>query len=179
MQTEFEVKILDIDVDSILAKLHDLGAIKVAEKEQKRYIYNFNPKKENSFIRLRTDGAKTTLTIKEIENTKIDGTKELEIVVDDFEKTHLMLEKLEYVSIGYQENRRISYTLNNVEIEIDFWPLIPPYLEIEARSVGEVEEMMKQLGFELSRGTSERTSAVYKKYGLDIELIKELKFDTK
>ena len=176
MDTEFEVKILDIDVDNIISKLESLGAKKLKEKDQKRYVYDFSPKKENSWIRLRTDGGKTTLTVKEIENHKINGTKEIEISVDDFEKTNLFLEKLGYSNKGYQENKRVSYILDNVEIEIDFWPKIPPYLEIEGKSIQEVENIIKLMGYEKSQTTSINTTEVYKKYGIDIENIKELKF---
>jgi len=177
MQTEFEVKILDIDVDEIIAKLESLGAKKIREKNQKRFVYDFNPVKENSWVRLRTDGQKITLTIKEIQNDQIDGTKEMEIEVDNFEKTNLLLEKLGYKHKAYQENKRISYILNNVKIEIDFWPQIPPYLEIEGQSVDEVEQMVKTLGYKLEQTTSINTKKVYEKYGINSTLIKELKFN--
>lgn len=176
MQTEIEAKILEVNVEDVIAKLNALGAKKIGEKMQKRFVYDFNLKIENSWIRLRTDGAKTTLTVKEIHNDGIDGTKELEIIVDDFEKTNLLLEKLGYIAKGYQENKRISYILDNVEIEIDFWPQIPPYLEIEAKTIPEVEAMIKKLGFDISQSTSISTIKVYKKYGIDLEAIKELKF---
>ena len=177
MQTEFEVKILDIDVPKMISKLSVLGAKKIGEKFQKRFVYDFDPSKENSWIRLRTDGTKTTMAIKEIQNDNIDGTKELEINVDDFKKTNLFLEKLGYVAKGYQENRRISYILDDVEIEIDFWPKIPPYLEIEARSAEEVEMMIEKLGFDRSQAISIGVRKVYKKYSIDIYSIKELKFN--
>lgn len=176
MQTEFEVKILNIDVNEIKAKLESLGAKFLKEKFQKRYTYDFTPRKEGSWIRLRTDGHKTTLTIKEIHNDQIDGTKELEIIVDDFEKTNLILEKLGYSHKAYQENKRISYVLDGVEIEIDFWPKIPTYLEVEGKSVEDVERVVKLLGFELSQTTSIDTGRVYKQYGIDIDSMKELKF---
>ncbi len=177
MKTEFEVKILDIDVDEIVSKLESLGAEKIGEKEQRRFVYDFNPVKENSWVRLRTDSQKTTLTIKEIQNDEIDGTKEIEIEVDDFESTNLLLEKLGYKHKAYQENKRISYILDGVEIEIDFWPLIPPYLEIEGQSVDEVKKMVRKLGYELKQTTSINTKKVYEKYGIDSALIKELKFN--
>ena len=176
MQTECEAKILDIDVNKIVSNLNTLGARKIGEKLQKRYVYDINPNNKNTWIRLRTDGEKTTLTIKEIQNNSIDGIKELEISVDDFEKTNLLLEKLGYVAKVYQENKRISYILEDVDIEIDFWPKIPPYLEIEAESIKEVEKMIEKLGFEKSQSTSITTRDVYKKYGIDLHSIKELKF---
>ena len=177
MKIEFEVKILGIDVDNIIAKLKKLGAKKVIEREMKRFVYDFNPKKENSWVRLRDDGQKVTLTIKEIYSDEIDGTKEIEIIVDSFKKTNLLLNKLGYLPQSYQENRRISYKLDGVDIEIDFWPQIPPYLEIEGRSIREVENIINKLGFKISQTTSTHTVGVYKKYGIDINAIKELKFE--
>lgn len=49
-----------------------------------------------------------------------------------------MLKELGYDPKGFQENRRIQYTFNGVEIDIDFWPLIPTYLEIEGNTEEEV-----------------------------------------
>ncbi|MBT3412985.1 MAG: CYTH domain-containing protein [Candidatus Jacksonbacteria bacterium] len=177
MDTEFEAKILDIDVDTILSKLKSLGAKKIKEREQKRYVYDFFPKKDNSWVRLRTDGEETTLTIKEIQNDNIDGTEEIELEVSDFEKANFLLEKLGYSNNGYQENKRISYVLEGVQVEIDFWPLIPPYLEVEGNSEEEVEKIVKLLGYEISQTTSMNTIKVYKKYGIDLTAIKELKFE--
>ncbi len=179
MNTEFEVKILEIDVDEIVAKLAELDAKKIGEKKQRRFVYDLVPKKENSWIRLRTDGQTTTMALKEIQNDKIDGTKEIEILVDDFDKVKFFLEKLGYKHKSYQENKRTSYVLEGVEIEIDLWPLIPPYMEIEGRSVDEVQRIVKLLGFELLQTTSMSVIDVYKKYDIDISAIKELKFESK
>ena len=54
---------------------------------------------------------------------------------------------------------------------------IPPYLEIEAKSVVKVEMMIEKLGFDRSQATSIGVRKVYKKYGIDIYSIKELKFE--
>ena len=174
MKIEYEVKVLEIDVNLIKNKLNELNAIKLGDFFQKRYVYDFNPKKDNSWIRLRNNGKESTLTIKEINSNKIDGTNEIEIKVDDFEKTNLLLEKLGFKAKSYQENKRISYLLNNVEIDIDFWPLIPPYLEIEGRSIEDVKTILNLLN--LKNFTSINTKDVYKKYNIDIDKIKELKF---
>lgn len=177
MQTEFEVKILEIDVDKIKKKLEELKAKKVSETIQKRYVYDFDPVDPNSWIRLRTNGKKTTLAIKEIQSEEIDGTKELEVSVDDFKATNLILKKMGYIARNFQENKRISYDLDGIEIDIDFWPKIPPYLEIEGKSSEEVKKMIIKLGFDESETTSIGTTEVYKKYGIDLLSVKELKFD--
>ncbi len=175
METEFEVRILDIDVEQIKNKLEEVGAKKHLERSMRRYVYDINDNKD-TWIRLRDNGQTITLTIKEIHHDGIDGTKETEIEVDDFEKTNLLLNKLSFLPKAYQENKRISYKLNNVEIEIDFWPKIPPYLEIEAKSTEEIEKTVKLLGFKMNQTTSIGVKKVYQKYNLNIDDFKELKF---
>jgi adenylate cyclase class 2 len=176
MKTEIEVKILEINVQNIISKLNQIGAIRIVDKNQRRNIYLFNPPKENSWIRLRDTGESITLAIKEISNDGIEGTQELEFNVDNFEIADQFLNKLGYSSVAYQENKRSSYKLGNVEIEIDSWPQIPPYLEIEGNTIKEVENVVKILGFKITDTTSISTDKVYLKYGIDLKSIKELKF---
>ena len=70
------------------------------------------------------------------------------------------------------------YTYNNLEIVIDQWPLIPEYMEIEGTSVEEVLNFVKKLNLENCEVTTEDVVSVYKKYGIDILKIKELKEPT-
>ncbi|HOO68095.1 MAG TPA: CYTH domain-containing protein, partial [Bacilli bacterium] len=112
MDTEYEIRILEINKDEFIKKIVSLGAIHIGDFEQKRYVYDLIPEQESKWIRLRTNGKETTLTIKEIKSKTIDGTKELEIVVSDFEKTNSVLEQLGFKNKGYQENRRSEYILD-------------------------------------------------------------------
>ena len=177
MNTEYEIRVLEVDVEKIIKKLDSLGATKVGEWEQKRYVYDFIPKRENQWIRLRTNGKQSTLTYKNVEKDTIDGTKELEIVVDDFEKTNEMLEVLGYKSKGYQENNRIRYMLNGVEIDIDSWPKIPTYMEIEGKDEEEVNSTLELLDVDKDKVTALNCEDIYKKiYGINIDEIKNLTF---
>lgn len=177
MHTEYEVRILNIDVDQITDKLKSLNAIKESDSIQRRYVYDLIPKVDGKWIRLRTDGNKTTLAVKNIVSSKIDGTQELEIVVDSFDETNLILGELGFVAKGYQENRRIKYNLNGVEVDIDFWPLIPPYLEIEGASEEIVYDIVKMLGFTKESCITRDVSKIYLDYGYNLDEIYELKFE--
>ena len=143
---EYEVRVLDINVEEIKKKLKELNATLVEEVFQRRYVYDFNPVNPDKWIRLRTNGNTTTLTIKEVNKNSIDGTKELEIVVDDFDKTNSILNELGYKPRAIQENKRIKYDLNGVEVDIDTWPKIPSYLEVEGSSEEEVYKTLDLLG---------------------------------
>ena len=178
MHTEYEVRILDINKDEIIKKLENLGAQKVSDFNYKRRVYNFNPPTDHKWIRLRTDGKKTTLTIKKIESFSIDGTKEMEIEVSDFEETNKMLEEMGYKAHTYQENKRIRYVLNDVELDIDSWPYIPTYLEIEGKSENAVKEMMELLNVDKEKATSLDVQGVFKEfYNIDIAEVPVVKFD--
>lgn len=178
MQTEYELRILDIDVEKILAKLKELGARHVKRREMKRLVYDLDksPDVIRKWIRLRDDGEKITLTLKEVLKNSIDGTKETEIIVNDFEETKQLLENIGFESKFYQENKRCSWVLDDVEIEIDSWPKIPTYLEIEGKSQEEVEKMVLKLGFTLDQTTALGVKDIYDKYGIDIHSFKELTF---
>ena len=177
MKTEYEIRVLEINKNDIIAKLENLGAVKKGEFEQKRYVYDLRPVEKGKWIRLRTNGKKTTLTYKDIVSNTIDGTKEIEIEVDDFDRTNEFLERIGFVSRSYQENSRIQYILNGVEIDIDSWPLIPTYLEIEGTSEKEVIEMQNLLKIDTTKLTTLNCDDIYRQiYGIDISKKKELKF---
>ncbi|MBQ9790990.1 MAG: CYTH domain-containing protein [Clostridia bacterium] len=165
MKTEFEVRLLECDYKNIITRLKELNATFTGDNLQMRYCYDFNPVKENSWIRLRTNGKITTLTIKEIMDKSVSGTKESEIVVSSFEETDKILNKLGYFARSIQENRRVQYILDGVEIDIDFWPEIPPYLEIEGESEDSIKKVVEKLGLDYEKFVTLDVSSVYDYYG--------------
>lgn len=106
MNIEMEVRILAINKEEIRKKLMDLGAEFKWGRLQKRYVYDFYPSVPLKWIRLRTNGVETTLTTKNVKEQTWNGIEELEIFVDDFEKTNLLLKELGYTPKAFQENKR-------------------------------------------------------------------------
>ncbi len=177
MHTEYEVRVLEIDKEKLIKKLEELGATFQWDHIQRRYVYDFIPKIDGKWIRLRTNGEKTTLTIKNLVSSEIDGTQELEIEVDNFERCNLILKELGYEAKGYQENRRCQYLLNGVEIDIDSWPLIPTYVEIEGASEEAVYNALDALGLSDGKFTTRDVEGVYLDYGHNLETIYDLKLE--
>ncbi len=174
MNIEVEVRLLNVDKESIKAKLESLGAEFQWERLQKRYVYDFHPALPHKWIRLRTNGVETTLTIKNVKTEEMDGTEELEIVVDDFDKTNLILKELGYVPKALQENKRCRYYLDGVEVDIDSWPLIPDYVEIEGKNKEEVRKIVNMLGFTDENVTTKDVESIYSDYGIDLKEIAKL-----
>ena len=177
MHTEYEVRILEIDVDDIIDKLEKLRAKKVGNWNYRRYVYDVKPKEEGKWIRLRTNGESTTLTYKNIVYKTVSGTKEVEIKVDDFDNTHKFLECIGFDARSYQENKRIRYMLDDVEVDIDTWPMIPSYLELEGDSEEDIMKIVDKLELDSSKVTSLSPQDIYiEVYGIDIRDMDIIKF---
>lgn len=177
-KTEYELRVLNINEQEMLKKLENLNAKKVDDYNYRRYVYEFSPKVYGKWIRLRTDGNQATLTVKEITDQSVSGTKESEIIVSDFDTTNEILNKLGYNSKSYQENKRTRYILNDVEIDIDTWPLIPTYMEIEAENEDKIYQTLEKLGIKKEDTTSLDVEGIFREvYNIDIYNKPELKFE--
>ncbi|QFZ17741.1 class IV adenylate cyclase [Saccharothrix syringae] len=177
MAIEFEAKVLDVDPVASEQLILARGGVKVGDRLLRRFVYDIQPGDQSRWVRLRDTGDEITLTVKEIRSDAIGGTIETEVVVDDFDKTNELLGKLGYAPKSYQENRRSSFTLDEARLEIDHWPLIAPYLEIEADSAEEVKRVATALGYDESELTTENTVAVYARYGIDLATLAEVRFE--
>jgi adenylate cyclase class 2 len=173
---EHEAKILDIDPTATAELILSKGGRQVsATKLMRRYVYDITPGNRSKWIRLRDSGNETTLCVKEIRSDEIDGTHEVEVTVDDFETTNQLLATLGFTPKSYQENRRTSFTLDGAQLEIDEWPRIPPYLEVEADSRDEVVRIAEVLGYAEHQLTGENTIKIYARYGIELGSIAELR----
>lgn len=161
MGIEYEMRTLEVSVADMISRLESLGAQKKDVFHQKRYVYDFIPAQKGRWIRLRSNGFCTTLTIKEIKSLRIDGTSELEIIVSDFDETNRILQKLGYSPRTFQENFRIEYSLNGVNFDIDKWPRIPPYMEIEGASEKAVLEAIDTIGIPHEKFTTKDVDTIY------------------
>lgn len=176
MPIEHEAKILDIDPGAIEEAILTQGGVRLGERLMRRYVYDIAPGDMSKWIRLRDTGSEVTLTVKEITSDAIDGTHEVETVVGSFEDTNTLLGLLGFTPKSYQENKRASYRLGNVELEIDTWPRIPTYLEIEADTAETVIKTAALLGYTENDLTGENTLKVYQRYGIDLGTIPHLTF---
>jgi len=134
----------------------------------------------NKWIRLRQSNDKVELTSKHIlekEKMNFQGVLETEIEVSSLEETNLLLESIGLARRSYQEKIRYSYIYKNAEIEIDVWPIINPYLEIECDDETVIDEIVSKLDLKNNEIVSFNTEQLYKRIGVDIHSISELKFN--
>lgn len=131
------------------------------------------------WIRVRQTNDKTTITVKHIladNGTNIQQMLETEIEVSNINEANSLLEALGYSYKSYQEKERITYVLDKYELDIDTWPGIPTYVEIEGNSKKDLENILNKLGYSMQDTVSCTADEVYEKYGLSMFNNRELKF---
>lgn len=169
MQTEIEVKFLNVGIDDIRQRLTVAGAhLEQPMRQMKRaLIEEEHHAAENMFIRIRDEGDKVTLCLKKKtklpEESTIDSTYEIETTVGDFDKTIELFDAAGWKYMTYQESKRETWVLGGAEVVIDEWPWINPYIEIEADSEEIVKSVAKQLGFDWSDAVFGSVDVIYNK----------------
>ena len=170
MQIEYEATFPDINKDEIRKKLKSAGAELVKpEFLQKRVVFNL-PKGheiEGGWLRVRDEGDKITMSLKVVNNGKIEEQKEICLKVDNFENAEVLLMTTGCEKKSYQETKREIWMLDRVEVCIDEWPFLEPFVEIEGDSEEGVKDASKKLGFDYPKALFRSTGMVYEmKYGI-------------
>ncbi len=164
MNTEFEVKFVDAHHDEVREKLRELGAVlEQPLRLMKRAIIETPAlKTKNAFLRVRDEGHRVTLTYKQFTELSIDGAKEHEIVVSDFQATIALLEAAGLPYSSFQESKRETWTIDGAEVVLDEWPWLNPYIEIEGDSEQHVQDIATKLGYEWSAAVFGDVMAAYR-----------------
>jgi len=168
MTPEIEAKWLDIDHDEIRAKLIKLGAKQTRPKtDMTRATFEdvtgeMNRKRQ--WVRVRNEGDQTTMSLKRTLDDSICGTHEVCLNVDNFDMAVDFLKQIGLVQKAFQETRRESWVLDGAEIDLDEWPWIPPFIEIEAASEEKVQNVVEKLGLKMADGHPGAVDVIYPIY---------------
>ena len=182
---EKEVKFLNIDPTLIQKKLKKIGAKFCFDLIYKRKVFDYPDlrlDKNGAWVRVREEGDKIKMSFKKrigmgdggAINDK--GMEEIEIEVDDFNKAAKILLNIGLIEKHYTENRRIRYKLNNIEFDIDFWPKLKPFLEIEAPSWKKIDSVILLLGLNPKDRKIFSTYQIYKMNRIDCNDYKKMTF---
>ncbi len=148
---EIECRFLEIDKTALVKKLHDLGAEDKGEvmlEETIIYDPEFKWRDEQRFVRLRKQGDKIKLSYKEHQEHTVDGTYEIEFEISDYKKAELLFEKIGLKPYRHQQKYRHTFILNGVTFDIDTWPKIPSYVELEGYSEEELKKAAILVGYD-------------------------------
>jgi len=178
MKTEFEATFKINSKDEIRNKLKKVGANLIKKEFLQRRVVFFLPSGheiENGWLRVRDEQDKITLSLKVVHNnTTIENQKELQLKVDDFDTAIELLATIGCEKKSYQENLRELWELDGVEITIDEWPFIEPYIEIEGESEEIVKTVTEKLGYDYSTAYFGSVDGMYsKKYNITEERVND------
>ncbi len=153
MQQEIECKFLNVDHEKVRESLKTLGAVcKQPMRLMRRVMLDhsdnrFQNNQQEERLRVRDEGNKVTVTYKR-KLSESEYPYESEVVVDSYDETITILENIGFHIYSFQESRRESWQLNNVEIVLDEWPWLNPYIEIEGDDEISIRQVALQLGFD-------------------------------
>ncbi len=154
MDTEYEVKFYPVDKAKLRKKLTSAGASLTApEKQMQRIIFDrkYHPEFICDFVRIRDEGSSVTLTAKTHTQTgNMADEKETEIVVSDYQKAMDIFSAMGMTPDRFQETLRESWSLDGCHIDIDTWPGLDTYCEIESDSEEKIELLAQKIGFDWS-----------------------------
>jgi adenylate cyclase class 2 len=149
MHTEIEAKFLDVDHSVMRAKLQECGAELVYPvRLMRRKNYNLPNGDTRAWVRIRDEDGRITVSYKQLDDRSLHGTKEINLTVDDFGQAEAFMEAVGLVSSSEQYTKRESWKMDSVEIELDEWPWVKPFLEIEGPDEQAVRDAATKLGLE-------------------------------
>lgn len=174
---EIEVKILDIDCNTIKNKINSLGGILVKNEFQENHIFSLPENINGSgYIRIRviqdflTNSKKTFLCIKKvISQNEFREMNESEFEIDSFKEAFNFLDMININFLRQENKKRESYSLNNTLIEFDTWDksVFPhPYIEVEAKNEKDLFTTLNLLNISKDKVTSKGLLEIKKDMGL-------------
>lgn len=184
---EIEVVFLDVDKIQIEKQLALIGATKVRDFFYRHASFDFPDyrlDKDNSWIRLRDEEGKVILAYKkrlgvtsQDGSTNDEGMEEIEIAVDSYEKTALFLQKIGFIEKHEAEKKRSRWQKGSIVFDIDTWPSIPTFIEIEAQSWEEIDGVIKMLNLDPEKKKICSVNQIYRLYGMDVNDYLKIRFD--
>lgn len=165
MEQEIEAKFLNVDFEALRTVLKEGGAtLQQPMRDMRRALIETEAMaKRDSFIRIRDEGHRTTVTYKQFDKKAVDGAREIEIVVSDFDSMIEIFRQADRHPMTYQESRREAWELEGCEVALDEWPWIAPYIEIEGPSEAAVKVVAAKLGFEWEDAVFGSVDVIYER----------------
>ncbi len=166
---EIELKILDINVRQMTRRLKKLGAKQTQRALFKAESFDFPDRSlqhRDSYLRIRQEGKGTVLTFKgrRTKSKYFQQRTELECTVSDYQTMKKILLKLGMRLDMHHEKKRTSFVLGGVHFDMDEYPTIPPFVEIEG-SQGAIKGVLARLGYTLKQTTKMTADQVLLGYG--------------
>ncbi len=158
---EIETKVLDVDVVKVAKRLEELGATKVLDTRFSVDWFRPLGTQDNEcpwFLRIRSDSSgKIEATWKSHRTFQGATSKhqEINLAINDHKALAKLFEAIGLEKYAHQEKNRLSWTYQDWRFDLDQYPNIPAWLEIEGKSEGHVQEALSLFELHNHRTTPE------------------------
>lgn len=164
---EIECRFLEINKDALIKKLRELDASDRGEDMFHEFIFydkDLTWKNTKKMVRVRKTKDNVSIAYKFHQFETIDGTQEIELNVDSMEQAKLFLESVGLCCVREQEKIRHTFLLDDVSVDIDTFPLIPTYVELEGESEIVLKKTAAKLGFDWKDAVFENPRIIIEKH---------------
>lgn len=162
------------DIVECIDDINEFDALPIVDKIKKILINS------NKWVRLRDTNGNVTLTVKHVFDKNTDSVQkvaEYEIKVSSVEETDKLLVALGFAKRNVQEKIRTQYKYKDAEIDIDQWPKLKPYIEIESDNTDLYQEIIDGCEFGDREIVSCNTEDLYRRIGINSRETPELLFE--
>lgn len=171
---EIETKILGVHPSQIALKLKRLGAKQILKTRLVVDWYRFPVGKSDDdqwFLRIRKRSDGSAETTWKSRSKKVGITKQARDITCEVANPEMLatiFEGLGLASYAHQEKDRISWQLKKWRFDLDQYPGMPAYLEIEGTSATHVAKAISLLGLQKHRALPEgERTLIEREYGLN------------
>ena len=184
---EIEVVFLNVDKEALEKKLLSVGAHKVKDIFYRHVAMDYPDYRlntDNSWIRLRDEGGEIVLSYKkrlgvtsQDGSTNDEGMEEVEVVVDSYDNMKLFLHKVGFIEKHEAEKKRTRWQRGETVFDVDTWPALPTFLEIEAPTWEDIDEATRLLGFDPKDRKICSANQIYRMHGMEVNDYRRIGFD--
>jgi len=170
---EHEIKVLDVNVQELAKRLEKIGAKKVYDDDRTIITLDTPERmflsKKDKLIRITDEGnIKVTMHVNQSKPEIKEGIK---FKTSRLKETMDFFHEIGLDPISKVKASRISYELGKIDFDIDKFPAIPAFLEIDIEFIKEegyeLEQLLKELGLENNKVVVMGTEDIHNLYGKD------------
>lgn len=174
IKMEIETKILEVNPGEIAQRLDKIGAKKTEDTLLSVDWLRFAdsaPNQQDWYLRIRSyKEKKVEITWKG--KSHVHGVSrshpEINLLVENHGQARALFEAIGMIVYAHQEKYRTSWDLDGVHFDLDTYPNMPSYLEIEADSDETIQKMIQTLGLSSHRISAEGERVLIEnEYGLN------------
>jgi adenylate cyclase class 2 len=167
MPKEYEYPFLLFDKQKIIKKIKEKEGTYIGTYLFRVQVFSHPLEKKLTYIRIRDEGVKITMTYKYKKSELEKFPTEHEVIIDDFDEMFNILIGLGCKKMHYYEKIREIWKLGTSEIVFDNYPMLPELMEIECEKKSTLDKLVKIFNLTIEDKNIIKESNVINLYGFD------------